>query len=177
MKYIFILLVIITFGYSSSWQLKEKKDVMTDNIQKIATIVNRQGYELKIYKPNDLEQIWANFYIPPNILDTIEPSKALVYRVDKNKAENLQWLVDYGKTMGKETYIWEPKWINFLLMFRIPKEGISKESPIAQIINGNKLIVRYHLSTGGYKDIEFSLKNSNHIIKQAINIKKWKYED
>ena len=52
--------------------------------------------------------------------------------------------------LGIQAYEWKPKWVNFLIWHGKEDEGIAND--FVQLMEGQKVVFRYYLSIGGYKD-------------------------
>ena len=176
MKKYFLLITTIALFTSSllkaDWKLKTQKNSKTDEIVNIAYTNSKEGYTFSIFKLKNSEPIWASFSLPETTSDLISGENPLLYRIDENKYNNTSLVISIGEVIDKVFYEWQPKWVNFALMFRIqPKiEDNRKDSPLGTVMNGNNVVVRYYLASGGYKDISFSLKGSYSAIKKALKM-------
>ena len=92
-----------------------------------------------------------------------------MYRVDRNEPVNLERMKKTHKMgLGIQAYEWEPKWVNFLMWHGKEDEGIAND--LVQIIQGDTIVFRYYLTTGGSKDTSFTLNGAASAISEAIGI-------
>ncbi|MCG8428851.1 MAG: hypothetical protein MI754_15965, partial [Chromatiales bacterium] len=54
------------------------------------------------------------------------------------------------------------------MSFRIGAAKDERPRNLVELLQGNKMVFRYYLATGGYKDISFSLQGSAKAISAAI---------
>lgn len=166
------ILITVALGFvaspasaQGSWSLKVSTDAMTDQERRIAVTSNAQGHSLSVYRVAS-GQVWMNFRLSDETLDLISGEKLIDYRIDKHKVISLadfQSLRRYGVITAE----WEPKWVNFLVWHGKESEGYGQ---IAHMLDGSRLLVRYYLASGGYKDTNFSLIGAGPVIADAIGI-------
>ena len=155
-----------TFAY---WTLDERIDAMTDEVKKTAVVVNDLGHTFSIYRVSEDGAVWGNFALSDGTFDQVDWGKPPIYRVDQNAPTNLARMKETQEMgLGIHAYAWEPKWVNFLIWHGKEKEGISND--LVQLMEGQKVVFRYYLSTGGYKDTAFSLNGAASTISAAIGI-------
>jgi len=153
----------------AGWEVKETVDAMTDETKKTASETNEQGHSFSIYRIEKGGAVWGNISISKKVFDQLDPNKPPMYRVDKNDPVDLtkmKKMQDMG--LGIQSYSWEPKWVNFLMWHGKLDEGIAPQ--LESIMNGKKIVVRYFLITGGYKETTFSLDNAMKAITKALDI-------
>lgn len=165
------IMIFVLFFFSSysiaNWKVTSKVDTMTDQIKKTAEVTNELGHKFSIYRLSKGGAVWANFKLSDDVFDQVDWKKPPIFRVDKNEPTNLQSKVKLQK-MGFNAYEWEPKWVNFLMWHGKSEQGISVDLGI--IMKGEKILFRYYLSTGGFKETTFSLKGASVAISEAIDL-------
>lgn len=166
------MLLTKSFIALAQWKIETKIDSMTDEKKHTATITNEQGNSLSIYRIGTKENspVWANFSIASDTFNTIQRAKDLaMYRIDKNPPEIID-ITNPLKNIGIITATAEPKWVNFLIWHGKEKEGRNKT--INNLIQGESIVFRYQLFTGGYKETKFKLSSagSGKAISQALGI-------
>ena len=76
-------------------------------------------------------------------------------------------------------YQTEPKWVNFNVHARVSPEGeiltidradADMTGMLARLFTGQKLIVRYHLASGGSKDTIFQLGGDPDALLAALDL-------
>lgn len=153
----------------ADWQVDKRIDSMTDAATKTAVVTNELGHQFSIYRLSKDGPVWANFSLSDDMFDQVDWVRAPIYRIDKNDPidlSELKRMQDIG--FGFDTYKWTPKWVNFLIWHGDEKEGIADD--LIQLMEGNVIVFRYYLSTGGYKDTSFPLNGAAAAISEAIGI-------
>jgi len=168
----FLVLIIWLSVHSvalADWKVDEHIDAMTDEVKKTAIVKNELGHTFSIYRISKGGAVWGNFALSDKIFDQVDWEKPPIYRVDKNEPKNLARMKRMQEMdLGIQAYEWEPKWVNFLIWHGKEDEGVANN--LVQIMEGQKIVFRYYLSTGGYKDTSFSLKRAASSISSAIEI-------
>jgi len=142
---------------------------MTDEVRKAAIVKNDLGHTFSIYRLSEGGPVWGNFALSEGMFDQVDWGKPPIYRVDKQAPTDLAEMKktqDMG--VGIHAYEWEPKWVNFLIWHGEKDEGIAKD--LIHLMEGQNVVFRYYLSTGGFKDTSFSLKGAAPAISEAIGI-------
>ncbi|MFI9651127.1 hypothetical protein ABGV17_11170 [Guyparkeria sp. GHLCS8-2] len=157
----------------AGWTVESHTDAMTDEVKKKATVTNDLGNSFTIYRIAPGGEVWGNFALSERMVDQVDWRDPPIFRVDKHEPHDLEdekKLDALLKKLGDsgDVYKWEPKWVNFSMWHGDPDEGIAPV--LVEIMEGSKLIVRYHLGTGGYKDTTFTLKGSADAIAEAVGI-------
>ena len=152
----------------SDWRMLTEIDSMTDKIKRSATTVNADGHTLSVYR-GPADATWVLFSLGKTSFDTLAPRRAPMFRVDGNEPHDLdsdRQLTERG--LGLKLYAWEPRWINFSIWHGKEAEGRSVK--LRELMTGQKVIFRYTLSTGGYKETTFSLAGASPTIAEALGI-------
>jgi len=142
---------------------------MTDEARKSAYVTNEDGHTFSIYRISNDGEIWGNFSLSTSVFDQISPQKPPIYRVDRNEPIDLmreKKLQEMGLRI--QAFEWEPKWVNFLIWHGKEDEGMA--DALVQLMEGEKVVFRYYLGTGGYKDTAFTLKGAPSAISKAVGI-------
>lgn len=171
MKAVVILFLALSFQSLAlaEWKVTERVDAMTDEVKRTAIVKNNEGHSFSIYRISKGGAVWGNFALSERRFDQVDWGNPPMYRVDKNKSVSLEKMKKTQELFPNiQAYEWEPKWVNFLIWHGKEDEGIADN--LVQIMEGNKIVFRYYLSTGGYKDTFFTLKGSTSAISEAIGI-------
>lgn len=152
----------------AAWSYLEKTDSITDEINRTAIVKNSNGDEFAIYMVED--KVWALFKISNNSMDILSTTNLPVIRIDKQKPIDLKQIKSFEDLYKNDTYkrkfvIESPKFINFSFW------GGSIDricGNLADLIHGEKLIVRYWLFTGGYKEVIFDITGGSDAILKAV---------
>ena len=166
---VFIVCLFVHSIATADWRIYERVDAMTDEVKKTAIVRNELVHTFSIYRLSEGGPVWGNFALSEGMCDQVDWEKPPIYRVDKNEPTNLariKRLQEMG--LGIQTYEWKPKWVNFLIWHGKEDEGIAND--LVQLMEGQKVVFRYYLSIGGYKDTSFTLKGAASTISEAIGI-------
>ena len=168
-----ILVTLTTTLTLADWRVGQKVDPITDEVRTIAFVENEQGHTFSVYRIPGAAAVWGNFALSDKKMEQLDDKKPPVFRIDKHKPHDLndakrtqEILTRLNSDTG--TYEWTPKWVNFLIWHGKPEEGLTDK--LIELMEGQKLIVRYYLFTGGYKDTAFTLKGSAPAIADAAGI-------
>jgi hypothetical protein len=172
-KMLFVIMLFVFYCYPvfvhGAWEVRIEQDSMTDKTKKSAYVRNSDDHQLTIYRISDGGVVWCNFRLSNNSFDQISSEKLPIYRVDKNEPVDLSGLKGlHNPRLGMNLYEWEPKWINFVLWHGKEKDGWSKD--LINFMEGQSIVFRYYLPTGGYKETTFSLDGAASSIAKAIDI-------
>jgi len=145
---------------------------MTDVVTKTAYVSNADGFEFSVYLVPDrgetVGNAWFNFSLPSDSLDTLDPRKVILYRIDKWPPVDVSKQISTGKDFPDIPLIeTEPKWVNFRALLLTSRGA---DHTIRQFQRGRTLVVRYFLFTGGYKETSFSLTGASAAIADALGI-------
>lgn len=164
-----VLCVGVQSAAVADWSVTGRVDSMTDEIKKSAMVRNELGHTFSIYRITEGGPVWGNFALSDRVFDQVDWRKPPVYRVDKNKPNDLSRMRRMQEMgLGLHAYEWEPKWVNFLVWHGKRDDGLAND--LLQLMEGNSVVFRYYLSTGGYKETSFSLNGAGPAIAEAIGI-------
>lgn len=160
--------VVATGPAIAGWTLESTKDSMTDRTKKEASVQNEAGHRFTVYRgPN--EAAWATFSVATSSGDTIAPRRAPMLRVDSFAPHDLETSRTVTESnVGVRLYVWEPSFINFLVWHGKASEG--RSTLLNELMSGNKVVFRYFLGTGGYKETTFSLDGAGSAIAESLGI-------
>ncbi len=168
---IFIILLLNQSLLCAEWEIKREVDSMTDEEKISAVLFNGEGYKLKLYTL-DSGEFFCTFSLPADSLDVLSHSQSPIYRVDKNEPCDLNLQAKWQKKlneMGIETkmYQQEPKWCNFNLSRKLDKvEDIG--GALEEFAKGERIVFRYWLFTGGYKETSFIISGADKVISEVL---------
>jgi hypothetical protein len=142
------------------WVVTETKDAMTDEVRRAAVVTNKDGFTFSVYRLG--ADIWANFAIPNSDSAQLDAEKLIVYRVDDWVAKRLT-----DRVAERPKIEVQPKWVNW----RIGTHG----SPdvwltLRQFPGGRRLVVRFYLFTGGWRDTEFTLTGAREALAYVAGL-------
>lgn len=177
---------------ASQWQATVATDSMTDERVGTAEVTSSEGHRFGIRQTGD-GPVEAYFRLAKS--GEVMGSTPPVYRVDsleavdvgemallcslRAKNEELRTKIAFhGEDLPLAGLllirrVWgcsvemEPKWAIWKIFhgFGTPTEG-----PLRDLMDGNSVLVRYHLFTGGYLESRFSLGGAQKAIAEALQI-------
>lgn len=151
----------------AQWRVETRKDAMTDEVRKAAKAINASGHELNVYR-GPRGAVWVMFSVTAIPGETVSPRRAPMLRVDQHAPHDQDGSRHLTERKLGDTYQWEPGFVNFVIWHGVEAQG---RSPLLQqLLTGEQLVVRYWLSTGGYKDTAFSLAGAGPAIAEALGI-------
>ena len=178
-KTIFLLFIILQYNQSlchAKWKIEKEVDSMTDKKTTSAVLFNDEGYKLRLYTL-DSGEFFCAFALPADSLDVLSHSQAPMYRVDKNIQQDLNSLAEMQENFIKsdipaKLYSHEPKWCNFVLS-AVEKKNRDTISGwvLEEFAKGEKIVFRYWLFTGGYKETSFSISGADKAILEVLKNK------
>lgn len=171
--YAAVLLLLVTMSSvhaGDSWSVLESVDSMTDAKLISAGVTNKSGHSLAVFRQRD-QSIWMIFRIDDKSTDVLG-RQLPIFRVDKEEpfdAEINRRMDRLSRELKKpqNSYSSEPKWVGFKIFHG---EGVPDRGPLAILLRGKNIIVRYYLFTGGFKETEFTLNGAKDSITKAVGL-------
>lgn len=158
---------IAAFGSPNAWSVDRHVDSMTDRLVKKAVVRNPEGHELQIYREQEHGRVYGTFRISDDSSDILDPEELPIYRVDKREPERI-----VGRAFEESTDIpsarAKPKWVHFLLWHGEGRTAVA--GTLRDLMDGDQVVFRYFLFTGGYKETRFSLEGAKEAIAEALDI-------
>ncbi len=167
---LFIFIAPLQTSYAAGWVVKTEVDSMTDKRLHEAQVINASGHSLHVYRLGD-GSTWITFRLSERSLDVLG-DKPPMMRVDKREPFNFQLIRDALRinresgTRIKVAYQAEPKWISASVY---NGKDLPDRGPIFDLMNGNNVVVRYYLFTGGYKETNFPLDGAKTAITKSLS--------
>lgn len=160
-----IVSVFVVPSYAiADWDVRTETDPITDKVEKQAYVKNDSGYKFAIYR-NNADQGMALFSLPETFPESIDPERPMYVRIDKNEPQK------YGRSnnvAGLKLFHWNPGFVNIRVWHGNEQEGLG--TLITQLMEGSDMVVRYPVSTGGNRDVFFTLDGSANAIQKALDI-------
>lgn len=145
----------------ADWTVEKRVDSMTDREIRLAVSTNAEGFLLQFYRNTD-NSVWATFRLPDTGSDVLG-SDAPVYRVDKHPPTT----IGPQSPLLPSSFEVKPKWLNWLVFHG---DGPANRGTLRDIMEGTRVIFRYFLFTGGYKETSFSLVGAKAVIADALGV-------
>ncbi len=159
---IFVALVIFPSLSFADWKIQKTVDSMTDKITKTAYVLSKDGNRFTLIRKSD-QKVWG--YLKLKGMNQFKINESLLLRVDKNKPRSISDKMQ--KKFGISSYEWNPSLMGFLVWHGKSDEGCGF---IGQLLNGKKLIIRYHPNKSTYKDIIFNISKNKAAIKGSLGL-------
>lgn len=140
-------------GAQESWVRREYVDAITDDSIRAVSTKSADGYEFVVYRIGR-GRVWARFRIPDTTIYVLAKNPPPVYRIDGLKPHDLGTDLRLEKLVSDRMIEFEPKWVNFVLWHGQGQEIVGT---LKDLTEGKRLLIRYHIFTGGSKDVSFLL--------------------
>jgi hypothetical protein len=163
--FLLVACCLAAIANASTWTVETKTDSMTDQIRRSATVKNEQGFRLSIYRVES-GAVWALFALPEAGSDVLG-SRLPMLRIDKKQPQNLDDSRQVEGLAGFSFAKSEPKWVNFLLWHG---KGEPNTGTLRDLMDGQVVVFRYWLFTGGYKETSFALATAKEAIATALGV-------
>jgi hypothetical protein len=121
-----------------------------------------------VYRIKEGGPVWMNFYLPDNSVDIINPSKPLMFRVDKNQPNMIDVKNKFSQ-FGLTTREWKQKWVSFLVWHGDENSVFSQN--LSELINGKRVVFRYNLLSGRFKEVGFKISNTESALKKEPSLR------
>lgn len=149
----------------SRWVVETERDSMTDRERKSATVRNAAGFKLSFYRAEGGE-VWMLFALPQQSLDVLG-SPLPMFRIDKLKAEEIESSKRLSQLISAPMVKAEPKWVNVRVWHG---KGEPLSGTLRDFMEGNEVVFRYWLFTGGSKETSFDLRGGKQAIAEALAV-------
>ena len=173
MTIVALALMVTASAAHAAWKVRTQQDAITDEKHSVASVTNRDGYTLEVYRAKNGAG-YVMFAVARRPAQAIRPRHDLFLRVDKYEPLRIdstdrlgRWAKKNGIDIPKG-FDWNPGFVNFKVWHGKQNEGMA---PIlAQMMKGNKLVVRFPVNSGGTRDVIFSLSGAGRAIRTALGI-------
>jgi len=175
--------------HNIEWLVSIETDPMTDEETRIVGITNAEGHTFGLIQSFERKSLVINgiFSLSKESPDQLTQKKASIYRIDKYKAFNVNKLKKLQKILPKAMEVTFYRWTPTSELFRVYssdskklEEKLDDKNTLVQMLTGEKILFRYFLKSGGFKDTEFTLDGANKAILKVFSnmprIKKWAEE-
>lgn len=151
----------------ADWEYVERHDAMTDELLRRARTRNSAGFELRIFRVTS-GAIHALFRVPDSSTEVLDATRYPMYRIDQHDATDLERFRLVAELLDEPPVFAEPKWVQFLLWHG--SDPYPESGTLHNLIHGQRILFRYYLFTGGYKETAFSLDGSHEAVVRALEL-------
>lgn len=149
----------------AAWHVEERTNAMTDARVSYAVVTNKDGHELKVTRWDD-GRVWATFRLADRSLDVLGERSPMV-RVDKLEPQDLDSFRTSSVPLLAAMIQSEPKWVSWVIFHG---NGPANNGALRDLMNGHRVVIRYYLFTGGYKETDFTLAGAKVAIAKAVGV-------
>jgi hypothetical protein len=153
---------------AAEWVVEDHVDATTNEIKKTAIVENESAYSFSVYRVSPGASVWGRFALSGNMIDQVDWEKPPIYRIDNHEPTPLEG-VRKLEEVGIPAYSWQPNSVAFRIWHGNESQGVSED--IVHLMEGDEVVFRYFLRTGGFEETAFSLNGANSAIPKAIDIK------
>lgn len=152
----------------AQWQFSEHKDAMTDEVTKAAIGRSAAGHVLQVYRVKG-GAVWATLSIPESVFHQFAHDGPVTTRIDSNPPQEFG---DRSRALAglglPSMWSWKPKFVSFLVWHG--KDSNGRARFISELLNGDRLLVRYRRAADAPFDVEFKLDGAQAALMQALDI-------
>jgi len=160
------ILLFHTAAVFANWQIKTTTDAMSDETSSTIYVKAHNGEKFTLIRKTD-NSVWGYFNLTG--MKQFKINDQLLLRVDKNKPREINDKLQ--KAFKVHTYEWNPNLMGFLLWHGSAKEDNSCGF-IGELINGKKLVIRYHPNKSTKRDVVFDISKNKNSIKKSLSLPK-----
>lgn len=158
---------------AGAWRVEQERDSMTDAVLRSAVVSSPEGHVLRVWRATTGD-VWATFRLSDRSLDVLG-GELPMYRVDRNEAKELAFtlkLENLLASLGQPKHLLskEPKWVQWQMLDGGGGNEIPRTTNLGELMIGSKVIFRYYLFTGGFKETTFSLDGAQAAIADACQV-------
>ncbi len=156
---------LVVFAAVGHWVVTEYRDSVTDEVGHGAVVTNEDGFTFSVYTLG--ADIWGSFTIPPSDAAQLDGEKLIVYRVDDYPPTTQEFNRFREQETHKHLIDAQPKWVNWYIG---PRGSLFVQKMLRQLQGGQRLIVRFYLFTGGWRDTEFALVGAREALAVVAGV-------
>ncbi|MET0001343.1 MAG: hypothetical protein ABW125_18260 [Candidatus Thiodiazotropha lotti] len=165
----FLPLLIVSSITPADWKVDKNSTGPSKTSDNTAMVKNGRGDSFSLYRISRSGEVWAKFKPSEDFSDPVDWNTPPTLRIDNKKPINLSRQIDLQiMGVGVDAYKWQQQQVEFLIWHGKENEGLSET--LVQIMDGNKLVVRYYLSSGRNKESSFPLTDAQTTISRALKI-------
>ena len=139
----------------AQWRVAQETPVGSDRRIDVAVIENDSGHELRLFN-DEAHNVRAIFTIRGGF-DTIDPGVCPTYRVDQREAKRVTFEAGGCRMLPRQAE------------FTLGKVGQGRNRELHRIMNGSRIIFRYRLGGGNYRETSFTLRGSKYALTTAVD--------
>lgn len=146
--------LLIAQSAPAQWRVGQDTPEGSSTRIDVAMVENESGHALELYS-DDTQTVRGTFTIRGGF-DTIDPGTCPTYRVDERAPDHVTFAGERCRILPKEA------------QFTLGRGGDPRNPQLRRIMNGSRLVFRYRLGNGTYRETEFTLKGSKYALTTAI---------
>jgi hypothetical protein len=172
------MMSFISASAVAQWQSTEAVESMTDDKMVRVTTRNADGYRLGIVEIGRTKDVHLFFGLPDTSTETLNPTKYIVYRVDKQVARDFQRISALaaqremaargGRHERPRLIVVQPRWFSGAIW--TPRDDVGSPLAIYEIMEGRQLRVRYFTTDGRQRETVFDLGGAAAAIAGRLGI-------
>lgn len=159
---IFIALSAFATSSIAEWKVQESVDAMTDQVSKTAYVLSDNGSRFTLIRKSS-SAVWG--YLKLSGMNQFKANDVLMLRVDKNEPRDYDDKAQ--KLFGIPSYEWNPSLLGFLIWHGKADEGCGL---VGQLLQGQKMVIRYHPNKSTYKDIVFDISKNKAAVREGLGL-------
>jgi len=146
--------LLITHAAPAQWRVAQDTPEGSSARIDVAMVENESGHSLTLYR--DDRQVVRGALTIRGGFDTIDPGACPTYRVDERAPNSVTFAGERCRILPKQA------------RFTLGPAGEARNQQLRRIMNGSRLVFRYRLGNGTYRETAFTLRGSKYALTTAI---------
>lgn len=173
-RYVFLISILLVASFLIAyWYFNKIVDDKIVTIQKAATIQNEFGFSFTIFRHPNEGNVWVRFSLPESSSEKLDKNNPPIIWIGGSPPRHMATSKEFQESIDAiggdfDVYEWRPKQVAVVVWHGIIKEGFSQD--IIDLLQGDKIKVRYFLNSGAVNETFFSLNGRAESIAQALDI-------
>lgn len=155
--------VLLAQSAHAQWRVGQDAPEGASSRIDVAVVENESGHVLELYS-DDAEIVRGTFTIRGGF-DTIDPGTCPTYRVDERTPNRVTFAGERCQILPKQA------------RFTLGPAGDARNNALRRIMNGSRLVFRYRLGNGTYRETAFTLRGSKYALTTAMPSREITYDE
>ena len=155
--------VLLAQSAHAQWRVGQDTPEGTSARIDVAVVENESGHVLELYS-DDAQIVRGTFTIRGGF-DTIDPRTCPTYRVDERAPNRVTFAGERCRILSKQA------------QFTLGPAGDARNNALRRIMNGSRLVFRYRLANGTYRETAFTLRGSKYALTTAMPSREIIYDE
>ena len=146
--------LLLARSASAQWRVGQDSPEGSSQRIDVAVVENESGHALEIYR-DDAAIVRGTFTIRGGF-DTIDPGTCPTYRIDERAPNRVTFAGERCQILPKQA------------RFTLGPADDPRNNQLRRLMNGSRLVFRYRLGNGTYRETAFTLRGSKYALTTAM---------